>query len=75
MNEPSSDLFLDTLQSSDSTPLTHQLRREDSVHWVPSLDFWVLTRHDDVKWLLNDPEYGSRDRSIWETFEPREEGS
>ena len=28
-----------------------------------------------MKWLLNDPEYGSRDRSIWEHFEPREEGT
>ena len=28
-----------------------------------------------MKWLLNDPEYGSRDRSIWEHFEPRKEGT
>ena len=64
MNEPASDLFLDLLQASDTTTLTHQLRREDPVHYVPSLGFWVITRHNDVKWLLNDPEYGSRDRSI-----------
>jgi cytochrome P450 len=75
MSEQCPDLFLETLQASDPTPLTHRLRREDPVHYVPSLGFWVFTRHDDVKWLLSDPEYGSRDRSIWEHFEPREAGS
>jgi cytochrome P450 len=75
MGEHGSDLFLETLRASDPTALTHRLRREEPVHWVPSLGFWVVTRHDDVKWLLDDEAYGSRDRSVWEHFEPREEGT
>lgn len=75
MSEPGSDLFLETLQASDPSPATHRLRSEDPVHWVPSLGFWVITRHDDVRWLLDDAEYGSRDRSLWEHFEPLAEGT
>jgi len=75
MSASGSDLFLESLTAADPITLTHRLRAESPVHWVSELGFWVVTRHDDVKWLLNDPEYGSRDRSVWEHFEPREEGT
>jgi cytochrome P450 len=53
----------------------HRLRREDPDHFVPSLGFWFVTRHDDVKRLFNDPENASQDRSAWEHFQPHPEGS
>lgn len=69
------DLFLDVLRADDPIAATHRLRSEAPVHWVPSLGFWVVTRHDDVQWLLDDAEYGCRDRSVWEGFEPFAEGT
>ena len=75
MPESASDLFLAILNAEDPMPLTHRLREEDPVHYVPSHGFWIFTRHDDVKWLLTDESHGSRDKSIWERFEPLEEGT
>ncbi len=75
MTASDADLFLDVLRGDDPIAATHSLRNEAPVHWVPSLGFWVITRHDDVQWLLDEPEYGSRDRSVWEGFEPLAEGT
>jgi pimeloyl-[acyl-carrier protein] synthase len=37
-------------------PTYHRLRREDPVHHSP-LDFWVLTRYEDVVAVLRDPRF------------------
>ena len=29
-----------------------QLRDEDPVHWNPSYELWLITRHDDLVWLI-----------------------
>jgi cytochrome P450 len=69
------DLFLELLQAKDPAPLLHRLRAEDPVHFVPSLGFWFVTRHDDVKRLFNDPENATQDRGAWEHYVPPPEGS
>src|SRR5262249_38529003 len=51
------------------------LREQDPVHFVSSLASWVVTRHDDVKRLLHDPENATRDRRAWEHFTPAPAGS
>jgi hypothetical protein len=70
-----SDPFLELLEAKDPAPLVHRLREEDPVHYVPSLAFWFVTRHDDVKRLFNDPENATQDRSAWEHFQPAPEGT
>jgi cytochrome P450 len=72
---PASDLFLELLAAKDPAPLVHRLRAEDPVHFVPSLGFWFVTRHDDVKRLFNDPENATQDRGAFEHFVPAPEGS
>jgi cytochrome P450 len=34
-------------------PLYHQLRSQDPVHWDPFLHAWVVTRYDDVVYVLH----------------------
>jgi cytochrome P450 len=69
------DPFLELLRARDAAPLLHRLRAEAPVHFVPSLGFWFVTRHDDVKRLFNDPENATQDRSAWEHFQPQPEGT
>ena len=70
--QPGRDLFLDlvaaTQAGEDPGPLLHRLRAEDPVHFVKPLDFWFVTRHDDVKRLFNDPENASQDRRHWQHY-------
>ena len=56
-------------------PIIAQLREEDPVHWVPGLGFWWVTRHDDVRRLLDDAEHVTGDRRAWEFYVPAAEGS
>src|SRR5262249_57033466 len=35
-------------------PMLAHLREHDPVCWVPGLDAWVVTRHEDVKQLASD---------------------
>ena len=72
---PDRDLFLDLIDAEDPAPLLHRLREEDPVHFVESLGFWFVTRHDDVKQLFNDPQNASQSRSEWEHFTPAAEGT
>src|SRR4029450_5669620 len=41
---------------ADPYPTYHRLRDEDPVHHSP-LDFWVLTRYEDVAAVLRDPRF------------------
>jgi len=36
-------------------PLFAELRERDPVCWIPGLDAWVVTRHEDVRLLCNEP--------------------
>jgi cytochrome P450 len=71
MTEP----FFAMLAADDPAPLVHSLRASDPVHWVEPLGFWLVTRHDDVKRLYNDPENVSNDKRVWEKHVPNTEGT
>jgi cytochrome P450 len=40
---------------TESGPLIAELREHDPVCWIPGLNAWVVTRHEDVRLLCNDP--------------------
>lgn len=69
--DPSTDLFLQGVEAEDPAPYVHRLREEDPVHRVAGLGLWVVTRHEDVKRLFNDPENVDNDPRLWEHYEPR----
>jgi cytochrome P450 len=75
MATSSTDPFLELLEAKDPAPLVHRMREEDPVHFVESLGFWFVTRHDDVKRLFNDPENATQDRSAWEHHVPAAPGT
>src|SRR3989442_1738738 len=52
------DLF--TLEvTADPYPYFDRLREEDPVHWNEKYGVWIITRYDDVVWLLRHPEWFS----------------
>ena len=71
MGEP----FLEMLAAEDPNPMLHALRASDPVHFVESLGFWLVTRHDDVKQLFNDPEHVTHDKRVWERHVSPSEGT
>jgi cytochrome P450 len=71
MTEP----FFEMMAADDPAPLMHALRARDPVHFVEPLGFWLVTRHDDVKRLYNDPEYVTNDKRVWEKHVPNTEGT
>jgi hypothetical protein len=42
----------------DPYPYFHRLRREDPVHWSELGYSWVLTRYNDIRFVLSDPRFG-----------------
>src|SRR5262245_14485393 len=71
MSEP----FFALLVADDPAPLLHALRASDPVHFVEPLGFWLVTRHDDVKRLYNDPENVGLDKRLWEKHVPNTAGT
>jgi cytochrome P450 len=45
---PPTSPFLDPAYMDDPYPRLAKLRAEDPVHFVSSLGFWVILRHDEV---------------------------
>lgn len=41
---------------ADPYPYFARLREEDPVHWNEKYGVWIITRYDDVVWLLRHPE-------------------
>src|SRR5262245_31640566 len=66
--DPFLDLVATASAGGDPAPGLHKLRAEDPVHFVAPLNFWFVTRHDDVKRLFNDPENASQDRRHWQHY-------
>ncbi len=46
----------DPLDLSDPFPLLAQARREQPVFYSPAIDYWVVTRYEDVKAIFRDHE-------------------
>ena len=44
---------------ADPYPYFRQLRAADPVHWNEKYGVWVITRYDDVVWLVRHPEFFS----------------
>lgn len=59
------------LKPEESNAIIHRLRSEDPVHWIPGIDVWLVTRHDDIKRLFHDPENVTNDRRVYEKHVPR----
>jgi cytochrome P450 PksS len=72
---------------ADPQPLFHRMRREDPVHYSPTLRAWLVTRYDDVVQGFRDTrlagnrtrflisgQLGARDRSVVQDFERIERG-
>jgi len=59
---------------SDPMAVIARLREDDPVHYVPGLDFWLVTRHEDVKRLFADPAV-TPDRRAWSRYEAPPAGS
>jgi cytochrome P450 len=70
-----SDPFLEMIAADDPYPILHALRASDPVHFVEPLGFWLVTRHDDVKRLFNDPDYVTNDKRVWARHVPPTEGT
>jgi cytochrome P450 len=41
----------------DPFPQLHHLRRHDPLHWSPSSHCWVLTRYEDIRFVLGEPRF------------------
>src|SRR5262245_3070901 len=37
----------------------HRMRAEDPIYWHPLLNFWVLTRYDDIQTISRDPRFSA----------------
>jgi cytochrome P450 len=74
-----SDMSESPIQSEafafDPYPIIARLREEDPVHWVPGFGFWWVTRHDDIRRLLDDPDNATGDRRAWEFYVAPPEGT
>ena len=73
MSLPRTDAFsLSHLQEpqirSNPYPFYKQLREQDPVHWDKEMDFWVLTRYDDIASLYTDDRF-SRAQGLMRGFE------
>ncbi len=55
--------------------VVHRLRETDPVYRLPGTDFWLITRHDDVRALFRDQERVTADARAGTGFRPRPEGS
>lgn len=66
---PTSPIFSAEAQE-DPNPVVARLRREDPVHWVPGFNFWLVTRHDDIRRLFHDPDSCTNDRRVHESYTP-----
>ncbi len=57
----------------DPAPLLARLREHDPVHWVEGLDFWIVTRHHEVRELFRDARV-TADPRCWERYTLPTEG-
>jgi cytochrome P450 len=66
--------FLDEDFQKNAYPAIARLREDDPVHWVPGLNFWFVTRHDDVRRLFTADD-ATPDRRVWEHYVAPPEGT
>ena len=49
-------------------PVYHRLRTEDPVHWSGLLEAWILTRYEDVVFVLTDSRFSADRRQARNRF-------
>ncbi len=49
-------------------PLYHRLRAEDPIHWSGLLEAWILTRYEDVVFVLTDARFSANRRQARNRF-------
>ncbi len=59
--------------SQDVAPFVAQLRERDPVCWIPGLDVWLVTRHEDVRALFADERVTADPRVFLRYLEPSDE--
>jgi cytochrome P450 len=69
----SSPLLTETAR--DAAPVLARLRERDPVHWIPGLDAWFVTRHEDVRLLFADPRVTADPRQYAGYVAPTEPGA
>jgi len=70
---PGSPLLAES--SRDAAPVIARVREQDPVHWIPGLDAWFVTRHDDVKMLFADPRVTADPRQFERYVAPTQPGA
>src|SRR3989304_9717040 len=50
------------------SPRSERLRLESPVHWSEMMEAWVLSRYDDVVFVLTDPRFSADRRSAQNRF-------
>ena len=53
---------------ADPYPAYRALRESDPIHYSPLLDAWVLTRYDDIAFVLSDPRFSANRRQARNRF-------
>ncbi len=48
---------------ADPYPLYHELREADPVHWTELMGLWVLSRYQDVEFVLQDARFSANRRT------------
>lgn len=69
ISTPSLDPSLVAGGSRDPAPFIAALRKRNPVCWIPGLDAWLVTRHDDVRMLFSDARV-SADPRAYERYQP-----
>ncbi len=70
---PSSPLL--EVGARDWAPVIARLREHDPVHWVPGLDAWFVSRHEDVRGLFSDERVTADPRRFERYVAPSEPGA
>jgi cytochrome P450 len=65
--EPAALTSLIAGPASDPAPVIARLQEGDPVCWLPGLDAWLLTRHEDVRGLFSDPRV-TADPRVYERY-------
>ena len=70
---PASPLLVEA--SRDSAAIIAQVREQDPVHWIPGIDAWFVSRHEDVRMLFADPRVSADPRRFERYVAPTQPGA
>ena len=56
VSDVDSDSLFDPAVIADPYPFFARLREQDPVHWNAPFQLWVITRYEDVVWMIRNHE-------------------